>query len=207
MIPTARIGRGPSYRVRSASTGIVPATSLPFSAFCISDDSMFQQIMQMHDPDNSLGTVHDNERRDGIALHHFDCLGCQLIWPDHLGVARGQSPRSDLREIATFLEKSSEVAVGNDPEKRPGSINYRGHAEFFSRHFENGLGGEDCLFDLWHLLPLVHEVPHFDQQPTSKRSTWMKLRKILFLESTLLEQCNGQGIPHRKRHSRTRRRS
>jgi hypothetical protein len=53
------------------------------------DDPMFEQIMQMHDPHNSLGVVRDDERGNGIALHHFDRLGCQLIRSDQLGAARG----------------------------------------------------------------------------------------------------------------------
>ncbi len=35
MIPTARVQRGPSEAARCASTGIIPATPLPFSASCI----------------------------------------------------------------------------------------------------------------------------------------------------------------------------
>ena len=56
----------------------------PFTAL---DDSMFQQIMQMHNPDNSLGLVRDDKRGDRKALHHFDRLGCQLIRSDQLGAA------------------------------------------------------------------------------------------------------------------------
>jgi hypothetical protein len=46
------------------------------------DDSMFQQIMQMHDSDNSLGILRDDQRGDRITLHHFNRLSCQLIRPD-----------------------------------------------------------------------------------------------------------------------------
>ena len=62
----------------SAGSRFTPHAS-PFTAL---DDSVFQQVMQMHDPYNSLGIVRDNERRDRIALHHFDCFGCQFIRSD-----------------------------------------------------------------------------------------------------------------------------
>ena len=53
------------------------------------DNAMFQQIMQMHNPDDFLGVVRDDERGNGEPLHHFDRFGCQLVRSDQLGAARG----------------------------------------------------------------------------------------------------------------------
>ena len=41
MIPTARIGRAPFYRARSASTGIVPATPTPFFSILLAAKDFF----------------------------------------------------------------------------------------------------------------------------------------------------------------------
>src|SRR5215510_6116981 len=114
MIPTARIGRAPFYRACSPSTGIVPATPLPISASCL-DDAMFEEIMQMHNSNNSLGVVRDDERRNGITFHHLNRLGCQFIRSDQLWPMRGQGTGSDLGKISTLLEKPPHVTVGNDP--------------------------------------------------------------------------------------------
>lgn len=59
---------------RSSSAG--PRFTFHASPFTSLDDSMSQQIMQMHDPDNSLSTVRDDKRSDRVSFHHFDRLGC-----------------------------------------------------------------------------------------------------------------------------------
>jgi hypothetical protein len=61
-----------------------PRTPLAVFFSILLYDSMLQQVMQMHDPDNSLRIVLNDERADGIPLHHFDRLGCQLIRSDQL---------------------------------------------------------------------------------------------------------------------------
>ena len=66
---------------RSSSADPLTFHASPFTSL---DDSVFEQMMQMHDPDNSLRVVHNDERGDGIPLHHFDRLGCQLIRSDQL---------------------------------------------------------------------------------------------------------------------------
>jgi len=66
-----------------------PRTKLADFFSILLDDAMFEQVMQMHDADNALETFRDDKRSDGIALHHFDRLGSQLIRPNQLGAARG----------------------------------------------------------------------------------------------------------------------
>jgi hypothetical protein len=66
-----------------------PSYPALFFSILLSDNAMFQQIMQMYDSDNSLGAVRHDERGNGKPLHHFDRFGCQLIRSDQLGTARG----------------------------------------------------------------------------------------------------------------------
>ena len=65
-----------------------PSYPAPFFSILYLDDAMLEEIMQMHNPDNSLGRVCDNKRGNGIPFHHFNRLGCQLIRADQLRIMR-----------------------------------------------------------------------------------------------------------------------
>jgi hypothetical protein len=135
-LPTQARQAAPIHK-QGWSSSADPRFTFHASPFTSLDDPVFEQIMQMHNPDNSLGLVCNDKRGNGVALHHFDRLGCQLIRPDQLGPARGQRPGGDLREIPALLEKAPQVAVGNHPKECAGSIDHCGHTEFLHRHFEN----------------------------------------------------------------------
>ena len=72
MIPTARIGRAPFYRARSASTGIVPATPTPFFSSCLAAKGLFghSQFAFDHCADGNQSL-----RRGGFKPQHESRLG------------------------------------------------------------------------------------------------------------------------------------